>query len=72
MFRPLVSSDRRVAWTLRLLREHSHRCYRAGLRALVTDLSFFCVSPAVRKGRNAQSWVRQIFVLAGLGERIVR
>ena len=61
MLRPLVLIGGRLAWALRLLREPSHRYYRAGLWALVTDQTFFCVSAAVRKGRNVQSWDIQIF-----------
>ena len=49
----------RLAWALRLLREPSHCCYRAGLRALVADLSSFYVSSvegalrkAIHDGQN--------------------
>ena len=50
---PLVLIGGRLAWALRLLREPSHCCYRAGLRSLVADLSSFYISSAEGALRNA-------------------
>ena len=52
-FCPLVLIGGRLAWALRLLREPSHCCYRAGLRALVADLFSFYVSSAEGSLRNS-------------------
>ena len=52
-FCPLVLIGGRLAWALRLLREPSHCCYRAGLRALVADICSFYVSSAEGALRNA-------------------